>query len=518
MDLSIASGTTIIARRTSGGAESARNASAVAIAFGRSSRDRPTRRSSSWSPPHPERELKMAASAATLAKAPNCAGPREPATIANTTTCSARRTAMAEVMMLMLPTSGERSLSRSCRRPMRLRPGCQSGGEQPRQMRQVLHGEPPVAADQARELQIAVVDDELEALADQPLHQLDERALTQIVGVGLEGQPEDRHPAAAVARDHADDAIDLMLIGGERGVEHEALHVEGLGVVAQRAKVLGQAGAAERKAGPEIGGRDVELAVGAEDGHDGAAVDAAGLADLADLVGEAHLQGVPAVVRVFDRLGGAHVDHVDLDSIAVVEPPQGLAGPLVDGADHGDRGGAEILDCAALAQELRMIGEAEIDARLLPRDLPQHRDHIPLHGTRQDRAADDEHVTIRLESHRAGNVLASLKHVAKIEISVVKARGADAHEAQLRAEDRLVRRRGRFQPPGSDGALDQHRHVGLADRGLAGIDGPDLLRRDVHRDDAVALVGHASSQHGADVSDAEDADSHQAAPALKKSR
>ena len=52
--------------------------------------------------------------------------------------------------------------------------------QQARKMRQMLHGEAAVAANQARDLQIAVEDSQLKSLADQPFCQLDQRALAQI--------------------------------------------------------------------------------------------------------------------------------------------------------------------------------------------------------------------------------------------------------------------------------------------------------------------------------------------------
>ena len=95
--------------------------------------------------------------------------------------------------------------------------------QQARKMRQMLHGEAAVAPDEAGELQIAIVDGDLEAFAEEALRQLDQGALAQIVGIGLEGQPQHRHPPLSVARDQADGPVDLLLIGGEGGVEHMKL-------------------------------------------------------------------------------------------------------------------------------------------------------------------------------------------------------------------------------------------------------------------------------------------------------
>ena len=106
------------------------------------------------------------------------------------------------------------------------------GNEQAGQMREMLHGEAPIAADETRKLQVQVVDRDLKSLANEPFREFDQGALPQVVGIWLECQSQDRNPALAIARDHPEDPIDLMLVGGESGVEHEAWRIEGLGVIA----------------------------------------------------------------------------------------------------------------------------------------------------------------------------------------------------------------------------------------------------------------------------------------------
>src|SRR4029453_18920718 len=54
-----------------------------------------------------------------------------------------------------------------------------------------------VGADQLGQVDVGVVDPDLVALADQPLHHLDHGALAQVVGARLEGQPQ--HPDLAGA-------------------------------------------------------------------------------------------------------------------------------------------------------------------------------------------------------------------------------------------------------------------------------------------------------------------------------
>src|SRR3546814_20331826 len=83
------------------------------------------------------------------------------------------------------------------------------------------------------------------------------------------------------------------------------LQVLRLGHVDDRAQLLGQAGAAEGEARPQVGGRDVEVVVLAEDPHGLARVDADGLHQRAQLVGEGDLHRVIAVAGVLQRFGDA---------------------------------------------------------------------------------------------------------------------------------------------------------------------------------------------------------------------
>ena len=86
-----------------------------------------------------------------------------------------------------------------------------------------------------------------------------------------------------------------------------SVQIERLRLVQQRAHVLRQAGAAEGEARLQVVRREVELRVLAEDVHHLVAVDAERLAEVADLVGEGHLQRVPGVVGVLHHLGGLDV-------------------------------------------------------------------------------------------------------------------------------------------------------------------------------------------------------------------
>ena len=131
---------------------------------------------------------------------------------------------------------------------------------QPRDVRDLVQDVVAVRADAAGEVHVLVVDREIVALADQPLDELDHRALAQVVGAGLEAEAEDADLrccrlsiTACTPR-----SICRSLLGSI-GVEDRQLHVERLRLVEQRPHVLRQARAAERKAGLQVVRREVEL-------------------------------------------------------------------------------------------------------------------------------------------------------------------------------------------------------------------------------------------------------------------
>ena len=80
----------------------------------------------------------------------------------------------------------------------------------------VLLDEAPVRAEQPRQLHLGIVDQQLQALADEVLGQQDQRALAQIVGAGLERQAD--HSDAPLARCHhlGDRMVDVRA-GWRRG-------------------------------------------------------------------------------------------------------------------------------------------------------------------------------------------------------------------------------------------------------------------------------------------------------------
>ena len=293
----------------------------------------------------------------------------------------------------------------------------------------------------ARQLAVAdvrIVDLQHVALAEEALGELDERALAQVVGVGLEGETEQPEPAGAGAGDHVVGAVELDLVGGHRSVEHGRGDVDGTRLVAPRPQVLRQAGAAEGEARHQIGRRDVEALVAAQDAHHLVAVDGGALADVTDLVGEAHLEGVPGVVGVLHRLGGGHVDDDRLDADARHQRPELEDRVLVELAEDDGAGIVVVGDRRALAQELGIVGHAEVapgDATGRPL---QGRNHGLDHRAGQDRRTHDDVMALRLGGDGGADLLGDLQHVAGVEGAVQTARRADADDRQLSAVDGFV--------------------------------------------------------------------------------
>ena len=70
-----------------------------------------------------------------------------------------------------------------------------------------------VGADETLRVDDRVVDPDVEALADQPLRQLDVRALAQVIGVHLEAQAEHGDPPERAGDQPVDGVADDQLVG-----------------------------------------------------------------------------------------------------------------------------------------------------------------------------------------------------------------------------------------------------------------------------------------------------------------
>src|SRR6185437_13470859 len=111
----------------------------------------------------------------------------------------------------------------------------------------------------------------------------------------------------------------MLFVRGEDAVEQRRLDINGMAMMAQRAQILGQAWTAESKARPEIGLRDIEPLVRAENIHDLARIDAVRVAHRTNLVGESDFAGMPGIAGIFDRFRRTDIDDEELAAIVAVE-------------------------------------------------------------------------------------------------------------------------------------------------------------------------------------------------------
>src|SRR4029077_14611729 len=118
-----------------------------------------------------------------------------------------------------------------------------------------------VRAEQAGEIDVAVVDPDVVALADERFDELDDWALAQVVGAGLEAEAEHTDALAGLRLHELDPAAQLDLVALGHALQQRQLDVALPGRVEQRANVLRQARAAESEARAQIRGRDVQSRV-----------------------------------------------------------------------------------------------------------------------------------------------------------------------------------------------------------------------------------------------------------------
>ena len=276
----------------------------------------------------------------------------------------------------------------------------------------------------------------------------------------------------------------------EDALEDRHVDVRTLGPVHERAQVLRQARAAEAEARRQVGLADVQLAVGLEDLHQLVRVDAELDAEGADLVGEADLERVERVVDVLRGLGDA--DRNAEDRSAKSPYISAIGSPLAASSspDHGLLGAVEVGDAAALAQVLRVDGDAEVAARLAgPSSRSSAGMTVPsvVPGSTVLRTT-----TVCRRSvlgSAAPDVLADALERAEVDRPLRAGRRADADERDVGRPDRLGRVLGRPQSTRLGRLGDRLGQAGLEDGRLAVVDRRDLARVDVHSDD---VDGHAS--------------------------
>ncbi len=290
----------------------------------------------------------------------------------------------------------------------------------------------------------------------------------------------------------AEDTIDLALVGGDDALEDRHGHVGPPGAVDDGPQVLGQARATERKARTKVSRRDVELRVRGEDVHHGVTVEPKGLADRADLVGEAGFQGMEAVVGVLDHLGDGQRYTVDGAGQALVELGDSIAARLVELADHRLGRVEKVMYRAALAQELGVHRETEVHSCAHARGGFEAREHDLLARRRQHRGADDDGVSLLAAGQRRSDLLADLLEVAGQQAPARGRRRADAHQRDVGVGHGACASRSSRSAALGDLLSDEVADAFLDHRAPPLVDHRDLLGADVDADDDVSAARQAS--------------------------
>ncbi len=365
-----------------------------------------------------------------------------------------------------------------------------------------------VGADQLRQLHVGVMDMQIDPLADQLLRQGHQRAFTQIVSATFKTQADHGDPAFAAAQDELQRVVDLMLIAGDHAGQHRHVHVLLLGDIQQGTQILGQAGAAEGETGAQVSGRDVELPVPGDQTHDLARVDPQGLPQAADLVGEDNLDRVEGITGVLEHLRRADVGADKFARQVLEHRPDDVQGARRVAADHGERRIVIILDRAALAQELRLKGQAEAFAQLFAGVLFQYRPD-PIH----DRAgahgrANHHHVILIVAGQGLADLRGDFLNGPQILAAVRLGRGSHTDKGQRALADRLVDIVGHRQPALFHHVAGQLLDTFFHDGRVAAAQQIQFGRIHVHADDLVTVAGQAGGGNGAHIPHAENCDIH----------
>src|SRR5882762_3820894 len=104
-----------------------------------------------------------------------------------------------------------------------------------------------VRADEPAQEHIVIPDPDLPPFPKEPLHQLDVRTLSQIVGGSLETQSQHADLLLASCQHHLYSTFEVLLIARQDGLEQWQIEIEFFRSIVQGPDVLGQTGSPKRK-------------------------------------------------------------------------------------------------------------------------------------------------------------------------------------------------------------------------------------------------------------------------------
>src|ERR1051325_9208703 len=175
--------------------------------------------------------------------------------------------------------------------------------EEPANVRNRRKDEVSVAAVNAVEPDVRIVNPNVSALADEVLEEGDHGALAQVVRVLLEREPDHADPRRRDVEHGLNGATKMLRVARQHRTEHRQMKIHPSGAIVEGAQILGQTGSAEREPGLQVGAGDVQANVLAQSVHYFAGVDLELAAQRADLVGEGDFHRVERIAGVLDHFG-----------------------------------------------------------------------------------------------------------------------------------------------------------------------------------------------------------------------
>ena len=279
-----------------------------------------------------------------------------------------------------------------------------------------------------------VVGVDIGAVLEQPAGQADRRRRADVVGAGLEGEPEEPDPAAGHAADDLVDPLGEPVLVGQVGQVRGGRHVHlepaldpGRG---DRLELLGQAAPAEPEARVEIGRADPRIETDPFEHRPDVGPGLLGQAG--HLVGERDLEREECVGAVLDQLGLLEGDQPERAAERPEDLDEDRLGLRIRArrASDDDPGRlGEVGQRGSLAQEL---GDGEEPREVADMPVAQQ----PLRRPDRHRAPDD-HDRASLE---AGDLGQDGLHGADVGVPAVVDRRPDADQRRSR---RSSSRRGR---------------------------------------------------------------------------